>query len=1672
MERRLKNCFENTTENILDISELKLSLGDLKMVLDELEQNLDVHFINWGQNTSILGQNKPINNEIQLKLVENLIANKDVVDLSKFEINEDFLKCFIQCLEENRSIGAVILGERNESVFKKEHLEKIEEYVSRNNEEFQRYPSDYVHCLLASHCRQKSENLWNKLSNLGWEIDNEFSVQINYYNNEDNSSPRKYETLGQLAAKKAIQNNNSQSNKYVSILYRNDSTRQLVLAFRGIKFEVKDFFVENSKLEQFVYGMMSKEITTQSYYAYLHSREAFDISREKKYNLSFTGYSFGAWLAEQSVFFCYKDFNSMNTRAVTFDSPGSWEIIQHLAETNIYNDMTNKEDLGKFLDVRTYLLSPNFINTSSQHIGRVFRLFERSKLTDKIDSFDSFIKSSIISRIASFKMRKTIEDWYFNRARPQFSKYFFYLNGLRSLFTNDIMFILNEFDENTGRLRDHPKEVLRWPLTDFRPTQEGFKDVGKIIVSLTPFASHIPQALKHFVTKPIDFMLNFIMHGVTKHCFSSLALTYNILIGIVSGKLNDDQCLKSFEHDQTVLKRQEIEATILNEMSFRLVYQGSYELKDIMAPYRENLRLCDPSHVDFKLRDVALGFDRRYENSYTARRMDHLKSLFRIDSKWNGLVFEVSIESSDMTIDEIRERFLRLVEIDEICQQICGPKSPSPVANSRQEIVSYFGGMEMPNFVKFEEDIFENIDEKFSDLQFVYLYGDSGYGKTTLARQYGYYKKDAYSIQFIDSVSLESNLSELQNRLFIPTTTKQENIIKLIKTKINSFEKNFLFIFDNVKQEEDIKSIMENLNDRHKFLITTRDKNKFSKSDSTNEHGVEIKQFDEKTCIDYLKNNDISLDSDEEKDQWMKLLRRGNEDTLISPKSLELVVQNYKNHHFLDCEDFAQKLESLLESSSKYYLIKKENELGFEILKFLAYLNGSSIHSDIVKKLFMDKPKESLNESIDYLKNNSFIKFDKLNLNEIIYEVHEITQNEIKDILKKNEKEWNDIISRITYVLDDLLNQYDSGILRDGKIKRFNAIIKQGEHLLKSDWKNKLTDANFFSFLKKSENICRCNFFNLDYALRACSELIEISAYKDPNDELSKAAYLQNISSIHNIREEYDDALEMSKLAYEIRKRLLEKNHPDVAKSAQKLGDIYLNKGMYTESYEYSKEALEIRQNSFPENSPEIAESLNIIGLIYELQDDHETGFNFLNKAFEIRKKTLLPDNKCIGDSLINLGLNHVNQGKYKEAVGYYKDAVEIYKKSLPLNHPNLIMTLNNIGTVYELLSKPKEALKYKNEALEKFELMPMVKEENRSSLMIMMGLCFETMGNYSDALKMYENALEKLEKSATPNPKDLADLYCTIGLIYEKLGDDEKACDRRQKAVNIGKKNFSSNHSFLARLLNDLGITFEKKGKYQEALDCQMEAYEISSKTTDYHHTVTYLDNIGMIYFKVGYFAEALETFNECQELIENFLPSNKPDLARSYYLIAMSLEKLGDFVDAITSYQKAFDLSKECEDQSMLKYIDDLARVYLENDALELALQLYAEEFLLTETYSSFNYPEMERILKTMDLIGLAFERQKSFDEAFDCFKTILGLRKNNGSILLKDPENATCLDNLGRVCFLRRSYEEAIFYYEEELKVLKRLFPTNHSHILKLVDNIELVKNKRDNIVMTRF
>lgn len=377
-------------------------------------------------------------------------------------------------IQNNDFIGNVSWGEVPN--FSGDFIQKIESKIILNNQDYKHHPNDFIHGLLSSHAY----------------IDSKIHEKVAFEKVKYNQYLEDWKIFKIF--------NEPEIGRYYSVAYINEKTKQLVLAHRGITFEGWDLLKTDSSMKTHFKSVLGGQIVTQQAASYQATYEITEYAKNHCYNLSFTGYSLGAWFAELSLYFAHQDFNYLKAKAVTFDSPGSAKAMDSF-KSNF--DIRN-------LDITTYLSAPNFVNTSNPHIHKAYRLFPKVTATE--------YSNKIINTL--------------NKAVPIKS----YIS-LLSLNSDLLDSILNSFNPETGKPIKYEK-ILDWPCLQY--DSKGDTLWAKLL-DYIPAANTIKDSVKKSITTTLGSFLEVVDH-------------------FISGNIAIEQILEFYKHlenpEQTKIQKQ------------------------------------------------------------------------------------------------------------------------------------------------------------------------------------------------------------------------------------------------------------------------------------------------------------------------------------------------------------------------------------------------------------------------------------------------------------------------------------------------------------------------------------------------------------------------------------------------------------------------------------------------------------------------------------------------------------------------------------------------------------------------------------------------------------------------------------------------------------------------------------------------------------------------------------------------------------------------------------------------------------------------------------------------------------------------------------------------------------------------------------------------------------
>ncbi len=351
------------------------------------------------------------------------------------------------------------------------------------------------------------------------------------------------------------------------------------------------------------------------YYAVAYINENTKYAEENNYNLSFTGYSLGAWLAELSLYFAHRDFHYQKAKAITFDSPGSALTIKSF-KSNVHSYKTDFNT--RILNITTYLSAPNFVNVCNSHINKAYRLFPEitAKYTSKIINI----------------LNKT----------PLIKNYTPLLHGVLSLSGYLLDPILDSFDPKTGKPVKY-EQILDWPRIEYNP-----KD-------------------NTLINKALDFIplaSNLIYKNATAATFGSFL---EVIDQLISGNIATGQFLEVYKHlENNAAQGYPSKEIITSEGKFELSYKGHYRIEEVNLSV-DIANTNNKGSSDWYLAQLSkLSIDKKEIPNLIKQQLKVIKELYEIKPQYGKHYNDKNIISNLPLLSDhnliTREKILQKIE--------------------------------------------------------------------------------------------------------------------------------------------------------------------------------------------------------------------------------------------------------------------------------------------------------------------------------------------------------------------------------------------------------------------------------------------------------------------------------------------------------------------------------------------------------------------------------------------------------------------------------------------------------------------------------------------------------------------------------------------------------------------------------------------------------------------------------------------------------------------------------------------------------------------------------------------------------------------------------------------------------------------------------------------------
>lgn len=462
--------------------------------------------------------------------------------------------------------------------------------------------------------------------------------------------------------------------------------------------------------------------------------------------------------------------------------------------------------------------------------------------------------------------------------------------------------------------------------------------------------------------------------------------------------------------------------------------------------------------------------------------------------------------------------------------------------------------------------------------------------------------------------------------------------------------------------------------------------------------------------------------------------------------------------------------------------------------------------------------------------------------------------------------------------------------------------------------------------------------FQYQIVLSFAEKLICVCQEIQPRKEnIYYAEALNNLGIFYSHNSQWQKASINSQKAFVIRKKILNKTHPDYAESLITLANILwvtgdrkqamdfanqaliLSKegkgkflkihadclsflaGVHKQIFQYDRaiqlweEELLERKRIFGENNPHYALCVFHMADMYSHLWQFDKSINLLEQAIELTRKTLGDSNLQYAYSLENLGCVYYSMAEYRKAIPYYLKSIAIKEKLYGKDYYDIALSLHNLATTYQQL------------------------------------------GDYANALPLFQRGVEISQKATSEGIKVNYGFSLTyLASLYGMMGQNTEALNLLKKGLEVTKKTIDTTINY-ANSLSHLASLYEKMHNYDSALNCNLQVLKIRHKLLGANDPefAAGLDNLARLYKKIGKFDIASRLCRQGLSVRSKVLGEESPEYATSLNNLGELFMEMGKYDSAGVLFQHSLKIRKQIFGTVHPNYVKTLTDLGLLNFA-----------------------------------------------------------------------------------------------------------------------------------------
>ena len=390
--------------------------------------------------------------------------------------------------------------------------------------------------------------------------------------------------------------------------------------------------------------------------------------------------------------------------------------------------------------------------------------------------------------------------------------------------------------------------------------------------------------------------------------------------------------------------------------------------------------------------------------------------------------------------------------------------------------------------------------------------------------------------------------------------------------------------------------------------------------------------------------------------------------------------------------------------------------------------------------------------------------------------------------------------------------------------------------------------------------------------------------------ELALADSLADVGELLQDEGKYSEAIDIHERQLDIRRRLLGRNHTEVADTLIWLSEGYRWQGDLSAAESLYREALAARREQLGDEHPDVAVAVNGLGWMLYGVGDYAGAEALYREALAIARRALGDEHRHISIYLDNLAQALARQGDYAAAEPLYNEALAIKLNVCGSDHPLVATTLSNLARLLRATGDYTRAESLYREALS-IRRKSLGADHPRVAVSLRaLAELLRIRGDYAEAELLHREALDMSRSLLGEVHPNVALSLGDLSLLMHERGDLAAAEPLCRQALAMKRRLHGDSHPEVATSLNNLGGILADKGDYEAAEACYDQALEIRLALFGTPHTYVAqsLNNAAHLAHLQDRIADAESLYVAALSMRRELLGESHPDVAASLMNLA----------------------------------------------------------------------------------------------------------------------------------------------------------------------------------------